>query len=143
MTVPRDKGPQYSRSGREIRRSIEVPPTEFTYVKFDYEDELDILGLLIVSDQLSDQEESIVMKQTILTTIQEVRLYDGLRFNLLRVVPINFTAVRPCGDVSGLVQLCLDRDVMMIKIKGNSQTLMIPYQIGETNVSTLKIMIDS
>jgi len=134
MTIPKDKGPQYSRSGREIRRSIEVPPTEFTSVKLDYEDELDILGLLIVTDQLSDQEERA---QTILTTIQEVRLYDGLRFNLLRVIPINFTAVRPCCDVSGLVQLCLDRDIMMIKIKGNSQTIMIPYQITETNVSSL------
>ena len=138
MKVPsRDNDtPEFSRSGRKIRRSIEIPPTEFTSVKFDYEDELDILGLLIVTDQLTDQEERA---QTMLTIIKEVRLYDGLNFDLLRVIPINFTAVRPCTDVSGSVQLCLDRDVVIIKIKGSTQTIMVPYQMCETNSVLPKI----
>eukprot|EP00088_Acartia_fossae_P036160 TRINITY_DN3735_c0_g1_i5.p1 TRINITY_DN3735_c0_g1~~TRINITY_DN3735_c0_g1_i5.p1 ORF type:complete len:508 (-),score=47.51 TRINITY_DN3735_c0_g1_i5:70-1593(-) len=118
---------EFSRSGRNSTEfALE---TETISVKYDYEDELDILGLLIVVDQLSDQEER---NQTLISCIQEARLYDGKTFELLRVIPINFTAVRPCTDINGFVQLCLDRDIMIIKIKGSMQTLVIPFQISDS-----------
>ena len=105
-----------SRPRRSVKKTtnyLEQRSETTTHVIYEYENELNIFGILTYSETLNEDANSLIIH------IQQVDLFDG-QFKLLTKVPLDIIHSRSSQDVSSSVSLIMDQDIIIISIKSSS-----------------------
>jgi len=117
-----------TRTGRQVRRPTNYYDTAaetVTNVTFQYEDELNLFGVLVSSETINDDDSQA---NSLMTHIKEVKIYDR-NFNLLRTESLDVISIRSGMDLSSTVSLTLDQDLLMVSVKSSVKTTLHAYKL--------------
>ena len=101
---------------------------------YDYENELNIFGLMFYSESMDDNEDVT----SLLTLIKQIELYDN-NFKLLRTVPLDIVHQRSAMDMRCNISLTLDRDLILITVKTSLKSSLYIYKNRETSCDRFQI----
>ena len=135
-----------TRGGRLVRRQVaSMVEEQVTSVSYCYEDDLDVLGVVVSRESVEEEESN---SPYTLTSITEVRLYQTTSMQLLRTIPLDLVSIRSSRDLRGEVSLHLDLNVMTISVKSEARTRVWVFRLGEEedsegSVKTTKVSYSS
>ena len=115
-----------SRPNRRVKRTdsyCDRSSDSVNHVIYDYENELNIFGLLFYSETMDDNEDLT----SLLTLIKHIDLYDS-NFKLLRTVPLDIVHQRSAMDMKCDISLTLDRDLILITVKTSLKSSLYIYR---------------
>ena len=125
-----EQTPQSSnRSNRRAKRSnsyFEKNSDTTNYVIYDYENELDIFGVIFYSETLDDNDDVT----SLLTLIKQIDLYDH-DFKHLRTVPLDIIHQRSSMNIRFNISLTLDKDLILISVKTSLKSSLYIYRNHE------------
>ena len=115
-----------SRPNRRVKRTdsyYEKNSDSINHVMYDYENELNIFGLIFYTESMDDNEDVT----SLLTLIKQIDLYDH-NFKLLRTVPLDIVHQRSAMDMRCNINLTLDRDLILITVKTSLKSSLYIYR---------------
>ena len=104
------------------------------HVIYDYENELNIFGLMFYSETMDDNEDVT----SLLTLLKHIDLYDH-NFKLLRTIPLDIVHQRSAMDMRCNISLTLDRDLILITIKTSLKSSLYIYKNLENKKEYVKV----
>ena len=126
-----------SRPNRRVKRTDSYfgkSCDSVNHVMYDYENELDIFGLMFYSETMDDNEDVT----SLLTLIKQIDLYDN-DFKLLRTVPLDIVHQRSAMDMKCNISLTLDRDLILITVKTSLKSSLYIYRNLELENKNIKV----
>ena len=101
---------------------------------YDYENELNIFGVMFYSETMDDNEDVT----SLLTVLKRIDLYDH-NFKLLRTIPLDIVHQRSAMDMRCNISLILDRDLILITIKTSLKSSLYIYKNLENKIENVKV----
>jgi len=136
----KDKSQSSSRRpNRRVKRTdsyYEKNSDSINHVMYDYENELNIFGLMFYSESMDDNEDVT----SLLTLIKQIDLYDN-NFKLQRTVPLDIVHQRSAMDMRCNISLTLDRDLILITVKTSLKSSLYIYKNRETSCDNRRFQI--
>ena len=126
-----------SRPNRRVKRTAsyyERSCDSLNHVIYDYENELNIFGLMFYSETMDDNEDVT----SLLTLLKHIDLYDH-NFKLLRTIPLDIVHQRSAMDMRCNISLTLDRDLILITIKTSLKSSLYIYKNLENKKEYFKV----
>ena len=126
-----------SRPKRRVKRTAsyyERSCDSLNHVIYDYENELNIFGLMFYSETMDDNEDVT----SLLTVLKRIDLYDH-NFKLLRTIPLDIVHQRSAMDMRCNISLILDRDLILITIKTSLKSSLYIYKNLENKIENVKV----
>lgn len=126
-----------SRPNRRVKRTAsyyERSGDSLNHVIYDYENELNIFGLIFYSETMDDNEDVT----SLLTLVKYIDLYDH-NFKLLRTIPLDIVHQRSAMDMRCNISLTLDRDLILITIKTSLKSSLYIYKNLENKKEYVKV----
>ena len=117
-TIPQSS--TVKRRGRQVKK----PPNYFEkmsdsvdHVLYDYENELNIFGVLFYKETLDEDTNSQIVH------VSHIDLYDS-KFKHLRKIPLDILHQRSNMDLSNKISLVMDQDLILITLKNAAKSLL-------------------